>query len=170
MKVRDTESWKSCNLVDSVIDLSTVGAAAQKTLAGLRSLRGDKFTPLGWAWSTKKLTPLMTLEVFKKMSQDAVSQTHVGLSTLLPESMATKDRRTKGEKGKPSLRPAPLKWPEAPTAGVVAKAPKLQLRCTGNMESGKDTDIVHRMVTGQKYTEHLFCTCSQEAQCVRCVF
>lgn len=111
----------------------------------------------------------MTLEVFNNVSQDSVSQTHVGLSTLLSESMAIKDRRTKGEKGKPSLRPASLKWPEAPTAGAIAKAPKLQLKCTGNMESGKDTDIVHNMVTGQIHTEHLFCTCSQEAQCVRCV-
>lgn len=35
MEVRDTEPWKSYNLIDSV-DLSTVGAPAQKTLAGLR--------------------------------------------------------------------------------------------------------------------------------------
>lgn len=49
MEVRDTESWKSYNLVDSVVDLSTVEAPAQKTLGGLRRLRGDKFAPLGWA-------------------------------------------------------------------------------------------------------------------------
>lgn len=49
MEVRDTESWKSDNLVDSVVDLSTVGAPAQKTLASLRRLRGDKFAPLRWA-------------------------------------------------------------------------------------------------------------------------
>lgn len=35
MEGRDTKPWKSYNLVDSV-DLSTVGAPAQKTLAGLR--------------------------------------------------------------------------------------------------------------------------------------
>ena len=44
---------------------------------------------------------MMTLGASSKIAQDSVSQTHVGFSMLLSESVATKDRMEEGKEGGP---------------------------------------------------------------------
>lgn len=122
MKVRDTESWKSCNLVDSVIDLSTVGTPCTENPSRSQEPEGRQVYPFGLGLKHGKAYPLDDIGSVQKNVPRCCKSNPCWALYVAPRVHGYKGQKDKRREGKAI--------PEACTS-QVARGPHSRCCCQG---------------------------------------